>query len=264
MNWRFPLLLVLSCTWSASGPPAVGQGADVVPSFTRAGGKWPARLRAPFVLLNHLPVVQATVDGHTGNFILDTGAEVSYLNHHYFAGVPTTTPSGTGATGALQQTATYRVRHFAWQGFLLRDVRLTATDLTHLGAAPLLGLLGADLLRQYAVTLDYATRTVVLRGPDEPPLPPPRLTLPFTQRGHLPVIPVLIAGQTYDLTIDSGASVYHLTRRRRSAAAVRYQRNTEASDPGRPTTAARHGDRVHNHRPACPQSTHPHPRHPGL
>lgn len=208
MNWRFILLLVLSCTGSAIVRPAVGQGAEVVPSFAKAGGKWPALLRAPFVLLNNLPVVQATVDGRTGNFILDTGAEVSLLNQRYFAGVPTATPSGSGATGALQQTATYRVSRFAWQGLVLLDVRLTATDLTHLGAAPLLGLLGADLLTPYAVTLDYATQTLVLRAPDGPqPLPPPRLTLPFTQRGHLPLIPVCIAGQTYALTIDSGASV---------------------------------------------------------
>ena len=170
--------------------------------------RWPHVLRVPFELVNNLPVVQATVNGRTGNFILDTGAETTLLNQRYFAGVPVAAPVGAGVTGAFNKTATYQVGRFAWQDLILQDVPLTATDLTHLGAAPLLGLLGADLLTHYAVTLDYATRTATLRVADEPqPLPPPQLTLPFTRRGHLSIVAVAIAGQSYDLAIDTGASI---------------------------------------------------------
>lgn len=209
MKWFF--LLLLAGSWAE---PASGQTAASIPlaansscSFASAAKKGPARLQVPFVLVNNLPVVQATVDGHTGNFILDTGAEVTLLNQHYFAaGVPTA-PTGAGATGALTRTACYRASSFVWQDLRLTDLPLTTTDLTHLGAAPLLGLLGADLLGQYAVTLDYPHRLATLQTAAAPPLPPPLVTLPITRRGHLPVLGVTIAGQSYDVTLDSGASV---------------------------------------------------------
>ena len=172
---------------------------------------WPPLIQGPFVLVNNLPVVQATVDGKTGNFILDTGAEATLLNQRYFSGVPTATPVGTGATGAFQQTSSYRINRFVWQGLIVQGVDLTAMDLNHLGAAPLLGVLGADLLAHYAVTVDYATRTVVLRAAGGLPPLPPRLSLPFDRRGHLPVIQVSIAHHTYNLAIDSGAGVNMLS-----------------------------------------------------
>lgn len=210
MRWLL-LALLIPLFW-----PAVSQDRKVSPGPTTSAStaigtavtKWPPVVRAPFVLVNNLPVVQATVDGRTGNFILDTGSEDTILNQRYFAGVSTATPLGAGATGAFKKTAIYQVGRFAWQDLILQNVPLTATDLTHLGAAPLLGLLGADLLTHYAVTLDYTTKTVTLRAAAEPQsLSPPQLTLPFARRGHLPIIAVAIAGQSYDLAIDSGASV---------------------------------------------------------
>lgn len=209
MNWFFLLLLVGSCAWPASGQSTASTplAANPTHSFATAATKGPARLQVPFVLVNNLPVVQATVDGHTGNFILDTGAEVTLLNQRYFAGGVPTAPTGAGATGPLPRTASYRAGSFVWQNLRLTDISLTTTDLTHLGAAPLLGLLGADLLGQYAVTLDYPHHLATLQTAAAPPLPPPLATLPFTRRGHLPVLTLTIAGQSYDVALDSGASV---------------------------------------------------------
>ena len=139
---------------------------QTAPTFpvTTAVATWPPLIQVPFVLTNNLPVVQATVDGRTGNFILDTGAEATLLNQRYFPGGPAATSVGAGATGTFQQTSACRVSRFGWQGLTMQDVHLTTTDLDHLGAAPLLGLLGADLLAHYAVTLDYAARMAILRA----------------------------------------------------------------------------------------------------
>ena len=209
MKWLFLLLLMAGWVWPSVGQPVVNTGpvTNAALSFTAAATKGPVRLQVPFVLLNNLPVVQATVDGHTGNFIVDTGAEGTLLNQRYFAGGLPTAPAGAGATGALTRTTSYRAGSFVWQDLHLTDVTLTTTDLTHLGAAPLLGLLGADLLTQYAITLDYPNRLVILQTAAAPSLPPPLATLPFTRQGHLPIIAVTIAGQSYDVALDSGASV---------------------------------------------------------
>ena len=203
------LLLSLLLLGTLHGPTYCQR--SVASPVATAATTWPPLIQVPFALVNNLPVVQATVNGRTGNFVLDTGAEATLLNRHYFAGVPTAAPAGAGATGAFKHTSSFRINRLAWQGLTVQDVDLTTMDLNHLGAAPLLGLLGADLLAHYAVTVDYATRTVVLRASGGPSPLPPRLTLPFARRGHLPVIQVTIARQSYDLAIDSGASVNMLS-----------------------------------------------------
>jgi hypothetical protein len=40
----------------------------------------------PFQLVNNLIVVQASIDGKRGNFIIDTGSEFMVLNAKYFSG----------------------------------------------------------------------------------------------------------------------------------------------------------------------------------
>lgn len=203
------LLLVWAFTLPGAGPRSVPPGQQPgVPHLAPVVTKWPPLVQQPFKLVNNLPIVQATVDGRSGGFLLDTGAEVMLLNQDYFQGRPTTGPAGAGATGAFEKATSYRVRHFEWQGIVFRSASVTAVDLSHVGAPSLLGLIGTALLAHYAVTLDYQKSQLTLRAPGAPaPATKPRLTLPFVLRGHLPVIPVTIAGREYELAIDSGASV---------------------------------------------------------
>lgn len=208
------LLLMALVAWSCNAPTVCGQA---IPAAQEPGHKtrqvsvttWPPLLELSFELVNNLPMVQATVDGRSGNFLFDTGAEMTLLNQRYFKGTPSAMATGAGATGKLENASTYRVRRFEWHGLSFQDADLTAVDLQHLSpnGPPLLGLIGADLLTHYAVTLDYSNRKIVLRAPAKQKLAPPQLKMPFVLQGHLPVISASIADKAYNLTIDSGAGV---------------------------------------------------------
>jgi hypothetical protein len=204
------LATLVSCAQSSSAATELrsvaGEGFAVA--------VWPPRIHIRFEIVNNIPVVQATVDGKTGSFLLDTGAEATLLNNTYFKGAALAEPRGSGSTGAFQQVSLYRVKQFDWQGIQFGNADVATLNLDHLSVngQPVLGLIGADLLTHYAVTLDYASKKLLLETPAAKQLlSPARLTLPFGLQGHLPVIPVAIAGKEYNLTIDSGASINMLS-----------------------------------------------------
>lgn len=215
MNVCLRLLVTVLLAWVWNLPVARAQDIPVAQEPANKTGRglpvesWPPLLELSFELVNNLPVVQATVDGRSGNFLFDTGAEMTLLNQQHFKGIPSATPAGAGATGKLENASSYRVARFDWHGVSFRDADLTAVDLDHLSpnGPPLLGLIGADLLMHYAVTLDYPKRKIILRVPTKQKPNTPPLKLPFVLQGHLPVVRANIAGETYNLTIDSGAGV---------------------------------------------------------
>jgi hypothetical protein len=174
----------------------------------------PPSANAPARVLNGLLVVEAEVDGQRGNFLLDTGAPALVLNKRAFAppGAETTLAiaGSTGVNGKMAGMSYHRVQKFDWQGIRFQQKEVPTLDLTSLeqklGGLPLLGLIGYNLLSQYAVTLDYRAGQVRLRQPDPAATPAPALMrVPFTLSGHLPVVPMTVAGQTFQVGVDCGA-----------------------------------------------------------
>jgi predicted aspartyl protease len=168
----------------------------------------------PARVLNGLLVVEAEVDGRRGNFLLDTGAPALVLNKREFAppGTETTlTAAGsTGVNGKMAGMSYHRVQKFDWQGVRFQQKEVPTLDLSSLeqklGGLSLLGLIGYNMLSQYAITLDYRAGQVRLRQPDPAAATAPALMrVPFTLSGHLPVVPMTVGGQTFQVGVDCGA-----------------------------------------------------------
>ncbi|QKG58529.1 aspartyl protease family protein [Hymenobacter sp. BRD128] len=227
---------------------------DLLPASTKQIGTTfgpeelttPPSVVAPARVLDGLLLVEAEVDGRRGNFLLDTGAPALVLNQREFAApAPEASPAATGGTGVNGKMAGmshHLVQHFDWQGISFQQKAVPTLDLTSLqqklGGLTLLGLIGYNILNQYALTLDYRGGQVRLRKPDLAAAPPAALMrVPFTLSGHLPVVALTVGGQTFQVGVDCGAQANLLDQQYQAGLARVLRRASTAQLSGADATA---------------------------
>ena len=182
-----------------------------------------ARVSAPDFMVSHfidsggLMFVQATANGKTGYFLIDSGSSEMLLNERYFGA---TAAGGllsvsSGIHGVRQVLGSARIDAFRWGGFRATDVDAELADLSNLEGSkntPLLGAIGYAQLHDCALVVDWphhqlqvcATTSNGSRKVADSS--PPKATMPFTYYLYLPVLPAKIGGQTFSMLLDSGAS----------------------------------------------------------
>ena len=175
----------------------------------------PPRVDAPLRLVRGLILVEAEVDGRRGAFLLDSGAPALVLNQGEFAAPATETTlavgGGQGVNGQLGGASYHVVQSFDWQGVSFQNKEVPTLNLSslesRLGSGPLLGIIGCNIFNQYALTLDYRAGLVRLRQPGAAPAAAaaPLMRVPFVLSGHLPVVPLTVAGQAFTVAVDCGA-----------------------------------------------------------
>ncbi len=194
----------------------------------------PPSVDAPLRLVHGLILVEAEVDGRRGAFLLDSGAPTLVLNQREFPAPATeatpTVGSGQGVNGRLAGAAYHLTQSFSWQGISFQHKEVPTLDLAslegRLGSAPLLGIIGYNVFSQYALTLDYHGGLVQLRQPgtDAAAAPAPLMRVPFTLSGHLPVVALTVAGQTFEVAVDCGAQTNLLDQQYAAALAPQLRR----------------------------------------
>ena len=119
-------------------------------------------------------LIKASINGVTGNFILDTGASnscVGFEGIDYFnltAGKSKTKASGAGATGMKTQLAKNNSLQIGrWK---TADFHLVIFDMTHVNQAllqhkakPVHGIIGADILLEGKAIIDYYNHCLYLQ-----------------------------------------------------------------------------------------------------
>ncbi len=195
-------------------------GDRTLVSWEPAAGPLPDAIADRFDPAGRLVALDGiTVNGVTGCMILDTGTTTLLLNRARFSEWICRPPDAgvlAGAGGVTRRVARVWVRDFDWKGYRLASFETIAADLTPLEARvgrPVLGLLGARLLRPFDLTIDYGRREVALRRLDADGNPLQAYdksaagrTLPFELAGPLPVLPVKVGGVCLRLGLDSGAT----------------------------------------------------------
>ena len=204
----------------------------------------PPSADAPARVLNGLLVVEAEVDGRRGNFLLDTGAPALVLNKREFAppGAETTLAAAgsTGVNGKMAGMSYHLVQKFDWQGISFQQKEVPTLDLSSLerklGNLPLLGLIGYNVLSQYAVTLDYRAGLVRLRQPSpataDQGAAPALMRVPFTLSGHLPLVALTVGGQTFQVGVDCGAQANLLDQQYQAGLARELRKTSTAQLSG--------------------------------
>jgi predicted aspartyl protease len=207
----------------------------------------PPSVVAPAQLHNGLLLVEAEVDGRRGSFLLDTGAPALVLNKREFAAPATeatlAAAGSTGVNGKMTGMSYHLAQSFDWQGIKFQQKEVPTLDLTSLekklGSLTLLGLIGYNVLSQYALTLDYRAGQVQLRKPDPAATPPAALMrVPFTLNGHLPVVAMTVGGQTFQVGVDCGAQA-NLLDQQYHAGLARLLRKTSTAQLSGADAAAR-------------------------
>jgi hypothetical protein len=187
---------------------------------TGATAEVPAATTVPFTLAENLIVVEAEINGVAGNYIVDTGAQAIVLNRPHFESANLETAelrhaAPNGANGVVNDVQLASNLNLSWNDIQIDGVQGLVMDLTHLEAsvgAPIVGLIGYNVLERFQIHFDYAAQELTLYelGEDSRPLlqnelGEPALVTQFNMMAHIPVFPVKIAGYEMRMGLDSGA-----------------------------------------------------------
>ena len=118
----------------------------------------------PFTRIRDVPLIEASLDGHTGRFGVDLGARSSLIIMRSFADQNDLVGlfdqsaeiiTGWGLGGPIKSKLG-RARSFEFGGIVVHDplVRLSAQKSGLLNKSDIAGLIGADILQQFMVTFD--------------------------------------------------------------------------------------------------------------
>lgn len=198
----------------------------------------PAATTVPFTLAENLIVVNARVNGVSGNYLVDTGAQTIVLNRARFASdhIDTVTmdhapPSGVG--GAMQDVEAAVDLQLTWGAIQIGDLRGLVTDLAHLEnsiGVPIMGIIGFNVLERFQIHFDYAAGELTLYSLDDDNRPlvqsglgEPAQVTQFEMASHIPVFAVQIAGFELRMGLDSGAGGAMLFERWQTTLAGQYE-----------------------------------------
>ena len=166
---------------------------------------------ASFTFERNLIFFEASVNGQSGNYILDTGAPTLVVNNRGRADAGGNyTGYGSGGTVSCSD---YRVADFRMNGRTFRNYWAIGLDLRGMEdrtGRTIDGMVGYDLINDGELRIDYAARSFRLLPSSRHPQHDqrePKAVLKFSLVDHLPVIRLRIDGKRYDFAIDTGAGV---------------------------------------------------------
>lgn len=160
--------------------------------------------KIPFELVNGLVVVQASVNGEPGNFILNTGLPELVLNAAKVSGLEWNIQARKGIP--------VHVSHFSWAGIERQEMDVIAMDMTHLETAserPIWGIIGYEMLHYYEVMFDVRNQVILLYSPKNTwihDIEKPLFSLDFKLYGQMPIVRLEVEGQELIFGLDTGKS----------------------------------------------------------
>ncbi|MBX2871214.1 MAG: retropepsin-like domain-containing protein [Saprospiraceae bacterium] len=176
----------------------------------------------PFKLVGKMILVEATINGIEGNFILDTGIRNIVLNSKYFKGSPIDRQfHGINGEVGEMQAGYFQLKMAAlqWKGVYAEIIPLQ--HLERLKGQRIHGLIGGHLFRNYALWLNYSGQEMWLEkaprnwateffSTDRPALIEAQQ---FKYKGGSPCISLNVGGSPYTFSLDTGAETNILDTR---------------------------------------------------
>lgn len=171
-------------------------------------------------------IITAAVEGHAGNFMLDTGAERSCLDTEFAAPLRRTSRSIASLRGpsSAQESTGVLLTDLRIGSFHLQNLAVFSTDLKAKflrAGVSIDGIIGIDVLRQFVVTIDLARGTSEFRRKGQRPPRAGAVTLHYVDGAYF--VPVSFQGIHTRLLLDTGANVTSLSFQAWSRITARWQ-----------------------------------------
>lgn len=177
-------------------------------------------VKVPFQYTSNEILVMASINGLPGKlFIVDTGATQSIVDTQCFKDIAPTTSEEiaiTTGSGAVKMGFA-QLKTFQLGEVVLQDVPVAIADLSKfaqfLTVRPQ-GLIGANILKRFLITIDYEKQELLLRDPDKVKPPEDAIvvdTKPSLGVSGLAVEGVLDKKLKLSFLIDSGAAFNHVS-----------------------------------------------------
>ncbi len=124
------------------------------------------QLTIPLKHVQNLFLIEATINGVSGNFILDTGAPYLVLNKTYFrSGSSKTDLVASGISGKGGDVSTLTVKKLQVQELFYENVEADVTNLAQIEnskGVKILGLMGTNLFLQFEMEIDARRDLLIL------------------------------------------------------------------------------------------------------
>ncbi len=185
--------------------------------FTEREQLSPNTFRVPFKNAGRLIIVQAMIDGQSGNFIFDTGAPDLILNSNHFKGSALLTSNKRGGvTGGIDEVYNGQIDTFRLESYLIVDKLVEVFNMTHIEEkkkTKILGLLGAKVYEDFEIMIDYAKKQLTFSRTNKNGLKidgniyqeRPEDSLKIQVRNHILIVRAKVGKKKLMLGLDSGA-----------------------------------------------------------
>lgn len=172
------------------------------------------RISIPFKQAGKMIILPATVNGVSGNYILDTGIPHVVLNAAYFDGqkVDRVYSSVLGTTPKIKAShVKIELKGLTWKGVYAEILPLE--HLETIKGMPILGLIGGQMLRKYMLWIDYEQQFIWLEKEGSTwetsffPAPTEGSVLQqvFRFKNGSPSIQIQLGKSKYLFSLDTGA-----------------------------------------------------------
>ncbi len=203
----FTLVLCLACFCGVSQNNIAYLGtADI--SSKKEKTSPTASNTSSFNFSGGLIMVNVSVNGERGDYILDTGAPGLVLN----STVETESFVHASSVSSSIRVGEILVENFQWGNLEKTNVEGYTLDISHMGKANAEspdGLIGYQILKSNSVLVNFENQEVAILSKKDlrSTLKQSKgyVTIPFETEGHLPVIKLKINGKKYRFAIDTGA-----------------------------------------------------------
>ncbi len=166
-----------------------------------------------FELFDRMIVMDATLNGNAGKYILDTGSPILILNQ-----APLKNSTSLGGISEEGHAELIKVKNFQWAGISRKGIDAVAYDMSKLEKAlghNINGLIGYNLFKNYELFLDISNGKIQLFKAYHSSLHKSKKyqkKVSFSNQSHIPIITVKIDGKKYRFGIDTGAEVNVLNK----------------------------------------------------